>query len=104
MATLFTPGVVNEKIVGFGQFQATVAVAASGAIKNAPGRLCTVTVTTAGTTSMTFFDNTSASGTILFITPATTTLGQIFQVLMPANIGIFASSGAGGPAVTLSFS
>ncbi|MGH7743288.1 MAG: hypothetical protein ACREQ5_00500 [Candidatus Dormibacteria bacterium] len=88
----------------------TTAVIAAGAgttvVKASPGRLCRITVTTAGTTgAVTFYDNAaSGSGTVLFVVPGSSvTVGTIYDVQMPAAAGITAVAAASGPALTVSF-
>jgi len=56
-----------------------------------------------GTASVTFYDNASAcSGTILYVTPATTSVGQIFALppIWAVN-GITACGASGSPALTV---
>ena len=82
-------------------------IAAAGGtvvISAAPSSLVTVVITAAGTASLTCFDNASAaSGTVIGVTPATTTLGSIFSFNMPAANGITCSDPVGGPGVTISY-
>jgi len=75
-------------------------------IKASAGNLVTVTITTAGTVATNIFDNASAaSGTVLLALPATTTLGQTFNINGRALLGITAAgSGAGAPGYTVYFS
>jgi hypothetical protein len=76
-------------------------------VKGAPGRLCTVICTApgGGSVGIIFYDNASAaSGTIIGEIPATATLGQQFQIDMPAANGITANASAGSPAVTVGYS
>jgi hypothetical protein len=99
-------GILGETLctVG-GQFIKGIA-AASGTttLKAAPGRLCRIVITVAGTASITVFDNASAaSGTVLFISPATTSVGQIFDIQMPAQNGITVSNPASSPGFTASW-
>jgi hypothetical protein len=88
-----------------GQSTAAVAAAGSANVKAAPGRLCRVLVTTAGTASITFYDNAAggSTGTIIGVSPAVTTLGQVMDFNLPALVGISAVGGAGSPAVTIGF-
>lgn len=80
--------------------------AATTVIKNAPGRVATITVTTAGTSTdnATIYDNTAGSGTILAVVAGGTAVGTILNISLPAAIGITAVNVSGGPAFTLSFS
>lgn len=99
-------GQINEKLCAWGgQFSAAIASGAgTKVLKAAPGRLCRVSITVAGTVSATFFDNPSAaSGAVLFTTPATTALGTVFDVQMPAQSGITVSCPASGPGFTVSW-
>lgn len=90
-----------------GATNATVAAAAAGpvVVKASAGRLARVVVTAAGTASETFYDNASScSGTVIAITPATTSVGSVIDFQMPAAAGITACGGAGSPALTVSYS
>jgi hypothetical protein len=88
-----------------GQFrQAVASGAGTVTLKAAPGRLCRIVVTVAGTIAFSVFDNASvASGTALFNSPTTTTLGTIFDVQLPAQNGITVSNPASGPGLTISW-
>jgi hypothetical protein len=88
-----------------GQFrQAVAAAAGTVVIKAAPGRLCRIVVTAGGTVAFSVFDNASAaSGTLLFTSPTTTNLGTIFDVQLPAELGITVSNPASSPAFTISW-
>ena len=88
-----------------GQFSQAVASGANTVvIKAAPGRLCRLVITTAGTASVTIFDNASAaSGTVLFVSPATTSIGTIFDIQMPAQAGITVLNPASSPGFTVSW-
>lgn len=95
---------IGEMLIGIGQFSAAIASGATTTtIKSGVGRLCRVVITTAGTASFTIFDNTSGSGTALFVSPASTSAGQIIDIMMPAQIGITVVNQASGPAFTVSF-
>lgn len=97
----------GEASMTVGGLQTTaVAAAASANIKAAPGRIARVLVTSAGTASLIFYDNATgaSTGTIVGITPTTTTVGQVFDFQFPALIGISAVGGAGSPGVTVSYS
>src|ERR1051326_2974724 len=91
-------GKIGETLVASGQFSAAIASGSSTTtIKSGIGRLCRVSITTAGTASFTVFDNTSGSGTALFVSPATTSVGTVFDIQMPAQIGITVFNQASGP-------
>jgi len=97
-------GKIGETLVASGQFSAAIASGSSTTtIKSGIGRLCRVSITTAGTASFTVFDITSGSGTALFVSPATTSVGTIFDIQMPAQIGITVVNQVSGPAFTVSF-
>jgi hypothetical protein len=95
---------IGEMLIGFGQFSAAIPTGANTkTLKTGIGRLCRVSITTAGTASFSIFDNTTGSGTALFIGPATTSQGQIIDIMMPAQLGITVVNQASGPAFTVSF-
>lgn len=83
----------------------TVSLTATGVVKNAPGRLIRIVVTTAmSAAATTIYDNASAaSGTILFVIPASATQGTVYTVDLPAVNGIYASF-AGTGTVTFGYS
>jgi hypothetical protein len=80
------------------QGQAYVPFATTGlVIKARPGRLSKVVVTAAVTGSLTFYDNaTAAAGQLLWVSPATPTIGQIFVLDIPARAGIYLTPGSAG--------
>jgi hypothetical protein len=88
----------------------TTAIAAGAStttLKPSPGRLCRVSVTTAGTSTdnITIYDNASAgSGEVLAVIPGGGTLGTIYVLDVPAVNGITAVNVASGPAVTIGWS
>jgi hypothetical protein len=86
----------------------TVAAAAgTTVILAAPGRLCRVLVTGAGSGSgnVTFFDNaTTGTGTVIGVLPATVSVTGIpFDFQFPAANGITVTNVASGPALTVSY-
>lgn len=82
----------NYTVVGAGTGTAPVVIKASA------GTLVRVVITATGT-ALTFYDNASAaSGNELLITPATVTVGQIFEVKIPASNGITVSQASGSQA------
>jgi hypothetical protein len=100
------PSAIGESLVSWGGCfrQAIASAAGTVTLKAAPARLCRILVTAAGTAAVTVFDNaTAASGTILFVSPTTTTLGQIFDSQMPAQLGITVSDPASGPGITVTW-
>lgn len=84
---------------------ATAPVAAAAGVvvvKAQPGRLAQVVVTASGTGVVTFYDNASAaSGTVLFVVPASAPVGTTYTVNMPAVNGITANAAASSSAVTV---
>lgn len=86
----------------------TVAVAAGTAgntvVKNVAALLARVLVTTAGTNSMSIYDNaTTTSGTVIGIIPANTPAGSIFPFQMPAANGITVGGNSNNPGVTIAY-
>lgn len=90
---------------GFPQVAAsTISLTATGPVKAAAGRLHKISVTTAlSAAAVTVYDNASAaSGTVLFIIPASAAQGSVYDVNLPAVNGIFASF-AGTGTVTFGY-
>lgn len=80
------------------------AAAATVVVKALPGMIGSMLVTTAGTTSLPCYDNASAaSGTIIGITPPTTTVGQVIVLQYPATLGITCATATTTPVVTISY-
>jgi hypothetical protein len=97
---------IGETLSTFGgKFsQAVASGAGTVTLKAAPGRLCRIVITAAGTVAFTVFDNGSAaSGTALFTSPTATSIGTIFDIQLPAQLGITVSNPASGPGITVSF-
>ena len=97
---------IGETLISVGgRFsQAVASGAGTVIIKAAPGRLCRIVVTVAGTVAFSAFDNpAAASGTLLFTSPATTNLGTIFDIQIPAQNGITISNPDSGPGITVSW-
>jgi hypothetical protein len=88
-------------------FTAQIAAGASTTtLKASPGRVCKVSVTAAGTSTdnLTIYDNASAgSGTVLAVIPGGGSL-QVYDVNLPALLGITVVNVASGPAVTIGWS
>lgn len=64
-------------------------------LKAAAGTLVRVIMTATGT-ALTFYDNaSSASGNAIFTTPATVTVGQVFELKIPASNGLTVSQASG---------
>lgn len=82
----------------------TVSLTATGAVKPSAGRLLKVVVTTAmSAAATTIYDNASAaSGTILFVVPASAAVGNVYTIDLPAVNGIYASF-AGTGTITIGY-
>lgn len=80
------------------------AEAATGLLYNYPTTVVTVNITDAGSVSVTFYDNAvgDTSGSKVGVLPATTTVGQIFQLNGVCFLGLSASGGAGTPGYIIS--
>ena len=88
--------------------QSTTAIAAATAantvVKASAGRLCRVLITATGTAEMDIFDNASTnSGTKIGAIPANPTIGQVFDLRMPATNGITVGGSSNNPGVTISW-
>ena len=97
--------VVPYDDAGFPAYAATtLSLTATGVVKASPGRLLKVIITTTmSAAATTIYDNASAaSGTILFVIPASATAGTIYDIQLPAVNGIYASF-AGTGTVTFGF-
>lgn len=78
--------------------------AANTVVKNTKGRLCRISVTAAGTTAFTVYDNASTnSGNIIFASPATTVIGTVYDIQIWAVNGITLANTASGPALAVSW-
>jgi|SRR6478735_2114759 len=100
------PTFIGETLATYGgRFsQAVASGAGTVTLKAAPGRVCRIVVTVGGTVAFTIFDNASAaSGTVLFTSPTATSIGTIFDVQVPAQLGITISNPASGPGITVSW-
>lgn len=90
-----------------GNHTGTVATgAANTVISAAPGRLCRVLVTTAGTGSgsVLIYDNaTTNSGTVVGVIPATIAIGTYYTFDMPVANGITVTNVLSGPVLTVSY-
>ncbi len=86
--------------------RSSLAIAASTAgntvVKNGPGRLARILVTTAGTNPLNVFDNASApSGTQIALVPASAAAGTMIDCQTPALNGITVQGNASNPGVTI---
>jgi hypothetical protein len=96
---------IKERLTSFGgQLSAFIPSGASTTVlKRGIGRVCRIVVTTAGTAAFTVFDNIAASGNAIFVSPATTSVGTIFDLAVPAQTGVTIQNVASGPALAVSF-
>lgn len=85
---------VAEKYV---QFTTTAA-----AVKATSGKLCRVIITTAYTSAVNIYDNTSATGQPVFTSPATPAAGTIYDLMVPCATGIWCVPGTAG-ALTVTY-
>jgi hypothetical protein len=96
---------IKERLTsGGGQLSAFIPTGASTTtLKRGIGRLCRIIVTSGGTAAFTVFDNTAASGSVLFASPVTTATGTVFDLALPAQNGITVQNVTSGPAIAVSF-
>lgn len=96
---------IKERLTSYGGQQSAFIPTgpSTTTIKKGIGRICRIVVTTAGTAAFTVFDNIAASGNVLFVSPATTSVGTVFDLAIPAQTGITVSNVASGPALAVSF-
>lgn len=95
---------LGETLAGICQNREFIASGANTTtLKTGKGRLGRISITTAGTTSFTVFDNTAGSGSALFISPATTVVGTVYDIQLPAETGITVVNQVGGAAFVVSF-
>lgn len=85
MASNITDNVSGTGMVGGGRFYTNVA-ATTTTVKSGPGRVFRVLVT-AGTGAITIYDNTAASGTIIW-TKASVAVGDSYTIDCPCTTGI----------------
>lgn len=98
-------GVVDYGAVGDTNVAIPQGIAPLVVVKATSGVLCRITITTLGSSAISIFDNAAAaSGTVLFTIPANAAVGSIFDIRMPAALGIVvAAQTATTPAFTASF-
>lgn len=98
------PGTALQLVTTSGKQTGTAAAGTTGAnevIFAAPCILHRLIVTTAGTASLILYDNaTTNSGTILYASPATYSLGTVTEINVPAAAGVTARKQSGSAAVT----
>lgn len=86
-----------------GQFRAFIASGAnSTTVKSGKGRICRLSITTLGTGVLTIFDNTSASGNILYNTVTSQATG-VYEIQLPAETGLTVQNTTSGPVAVVSF-
>ena len=95
---------IGETLIsGGGQFRSFIASGAnSTTVKSGKGRICRISITTPGTGVLTIFDNTSASGNILYNTVASQAVG-VYDIQLPAEVGLTVQNTASGPVAVISF-
>jgi hypothetical protein len=105
-APKFTP--CDEQGFAIGGSRTAVVPGGAGTtvVKSSAGRLCSIVVTTQGTTNAaTVYDNASTgSGTVLAVVPASATAGTVLQINAPAANGITAVGGTTTAAFTVVYS
>jgi hypothetical protein len=97
----------GEAAVTIGGLQTTQVTPTSlTVIKSTPGRLAKILCSTANATNaINIYDNaTTNSGTIIGVIPTTATIGQIFDLQMPAANGITIAATASAGTITVSWS
>jgi len=73
-------------------------------VRNSPGRLASVIVTTSGSAQLNIYDNaTQASGTIIGAVPANAAVGSVYAFNSPAALGIVVNSVAFSCSVTICY-
>lgn len=65
------------------------AAATAVSVKSGAGRLCKVIVLATGTAAVSIYDNTAASGTVVFTVPANAAAGTIYDLYVPTTLGIY---------------
>lgn len=95
----------TEKLMSTGGAEAKQVAAGTVSVlaKTGPGRLCRVICLAVSTTGTTFYDNTAASGTKLYITKAALAVGDVIELQVPFVVGLFIDQGAGGGQLVVAF-
>jgi len=93
--------ITNAFTVLLGQSN-SAAISATTLVRNGTARLCTVSITTAGSTNGTIYDSNDVASTLRPIYTIPNTIG-IVQVNMPMGYGIVVTPGT-GQVVTVSYS
>jgi hypothetical protein len=90
-----------------GQHYTAVAAGGTGdaVVSAEPGRACKVVCTAAGTASFEIYDHASASasGTLIYKSPADTEAGSMFDLQVPVAAGIVFKKAAGTPACVVTY-
>jgi hypothetical protein len=86
-----------------GQQTATVAAATAGLALTGPGRICRIVIHSVGSAVTPIYDNTSATGTIVYTVAASPAIGTNLLVDLPVTNGIFIGGGTNTSALTLSY-
>jgi hypothetical protein len=87
-----------------GQSSAFIATGASTTnLKAFAGRVCKVCITTAGTAAFSIFDSLVGSGTAVFVSPASTPQGTVYDLQFPLNVGLTVVNVSSGPAFAISW-
>jgi hypothetical protein len=77
--------------------------AATAVVKNAPGRVISALVTTAGTSGDNATITDGASGTVLAVILGSAAVGAQVTIDLPAAVGIVVVNVASGPAFTIGY-
>jgi hypothetical protein len=86
-----------------GQFRAFIPSGASTTtIKIGIGRVCRLGITTPGTGVLTIFDSTTASGNVLY-SSATSQTNGVYDIQLPAEVGLTVQNTVSGPVAVVSF-
>lgn len=86
-----------------GQFRTFIASGASTTtVKAGKSRVCRISITAPGTGVLTVFDNTAASGNILYNTVTSQAVG-VYEIQLPAETGLTVQNTVSGPVAVVSF-
>lgn len=97
-------GAIGENLIGVGQFTAFIpSESSTTTVKTGKGRLCRISITTAGTAGFTVFDNTAGSGNLIYASTATTAIGTVIDIQIPVEISITIVNAVSGPVFCVSF-
>ena len=95
---------IGETLIsGGGQFRAFIASGASTTtVKSGKARICRLSITTPGTGVLTIFDNTAASGNVLYNTVTNQATG-VYEIQLPAETGLTVQNTTSGPVAVVTF-